>query len=240
MVFLLSLNSFMNNNKKIFITICVLLCSICVDAEKEDGTISCKDVYFIPNSVESDNGYRKLLGEYISLSMRCNDCTVLNSDSLEMLFVRPSFEQSLLYLCTPENYSKSNIYYEDDSRWEESLPYLISNCSNKNVQYMIADELLSQGLHIGLVALWDSCDIDKLPHYDSYKRELVSQQKYYLLGDLAVIAHNAKNKKECDKLLRIIRKHHKLFYQFLKRYIDENECLSFYSYESFFNEELFY
>lgn len=239
--FWLSLNNFMKNNK-IIIIVYVLLCSICVEAKIEDSNKSCEDVhdiYPIAKSVEPNSGYRNLLGKYISLSMRANDCDELNGDSLKILFVRPSFEQSLLYLCTPENYSTSNIYYEDDSRWKESLPYLISNCTNKDVQYEIADELLGQGLDVGLIALWNSCDIGKLQNYDSYIGKLVSEQNYYLLGDIAIIAHNAKKEKECGKLLRMIKKHHKPFWQFLKRYIGKNECLSFYYYHSILNEEFF-
>jgi len=192
----------------------------------------------IPKEVESDLGYNKLLGRYVLSAMKNESCDALHRDSLMSLYVRSSFEKTIMYLCDSANYANSNFIYEDVSRWVETLPNLLSYCSNKEIQYALCDSLLNKGCEIGLLAMWDSCDINRLENYRNYRDFQISQKNAYLLGDLLVISHNSKNKKEYKYIIRQLRRIDEKYYLFLRKQFNSRNRVTYYEYLANFNDYL--
>jgi len=224
-------DKYMKDNKKNICSIIFLLFVINANAQCHILRQPQDPIYFqISNNVESDSGYNKLLSRYVVSAMTNESIVTLHKDSLMSLYARSSFRNTILYLCDSANYVKINFLYENVDRWVENLPNLLSYCYNKNIQYEISDSLLNKGSEIGLLAMWDSCNIDRLDNYRKYRDSLIVKKNVYLLGDLAVISYNSKNENEYNFLNDFIRKTDENFYLFLRKLLANRRKITYYEY----------
>lgn len=190
--------------------------------------------YIISTDIESDQGYNSLLGRYVMAALKNDFNETLDGDSLSILYSRSSFLKTIMFLCDSTNYVTSNIVYEDINRYEENLPNLLSYCNDEKIKYSIADSLLERNSQIGLLAMWETCDISKLKKYTEYRNYLINNKKIYLLGDLAIISHNIGNSEETKLIINFVKKYNNKFYYFLKKYLKKKHSISYYDYISDF------
>jgi len=236
-IFMQLLDKYMENNKKILCSILFLLLVINANAQGPNlGQQQAFSSFQIPNNVESDLGYGKLLGRYITLAMMNESCISLHKDSLMSLYARSSFRNTILYLCDSTNYVNTNFLYENIDRWEENLPNLLSYCHDPEIRYAISDSLLTKGYNTGLLAMWDSCNTNRLCNYIKYRDKQIEYKKIYLLGDLAIISYNSKNKNEYNYLINFIKNTDKKFYRFIKKLSAKKGGISYYEYMADFND----
>lgn len=180
--------------------------------------------------------YTELLDRYVLLSMNCDTVDELCPDSLKVLFKQELFVEKILYLCDSCNVAKSNVLYETDDRWVESLPYLISNCSDVDVKYHITDLLLENDSMVGLYAMWNNCDFLRLKNYEPFRKRMLKRKEIYLLGELAIIASNANNNKESQRILKRIKILNKKHYSFICELLGQHTKVTYYDYMIAFYE----
>lgn len=231
------LDKYMKKNKKNFCSILFLLFVINANAQSSKfGQQQVFSSFQIPNNIESDLGYGKLLSRYVTFAMMNESCITLHKDSLKSLYARSSFCKTILYLCDSANYVNTNFLYEDIDRWVENLPNLLSYCNEPEIQYEISDSLLNKGYDTGLLAMWNSCNTNRLRNYSKYRDNLIEHKKIFLLGDLVIISYNSKNKNEYNYLINFIKKNDKNFFRFLKKLLAKKKEITYYEYMAVFND----
>ena len=189
---------------------------------------------FVNDSNENDKDYRLLLYKYIIRSMRSETVEDINQDSLKTLFSSNSFRSCILSICDTSSYIIADNIYETEDRWTENLPYLLSNCNIDSIKYNIADSLLLYRNGIGLIALWDSLEIDRLTNYHFFKKYLVRENNAYYLGEMAIIMHNSNNICEKNYFLDKTKRSNMSFYQFVKELLKDKKKVTYYDYLSSF------
>lgn len=193
----------------------------------------------VPDSVEADSGYNRLLQHYNYYCIKGDKFPEFDRDSLAALFRRPSFFSMTVNLMREENDPVNNIMYKDAPLlWADSVPNILLNCTDKEIVYSIVDRLLLYGEIRWFYVLWESCDINKLHNYQSYKRSLVEKGNFLILAEFAVICHNSKNGREKKKLLREINRLSPQSARYLKELFSTHETISYSEYTFEYFEEL--
>lgn len=190
----------------------ILLISVSVNLYSADNrTITlndCNTEISVSDSVEQDNGFRMLLGRYLSCAMTDSDMHGLPCDSLRQMFARPSFEATVIDIISDRN-NTINIFTgeiaEASEYWNTNKINLLNSCTDIDVTYKIADKLLAHGIDLGLIALWDNCDLSRLPNYSLYRNTIVLEQNRYKLCFLIGLNYNIHNDSEIASLMDALK-----------------------------------
>lgn len=224
-----------NYINSIFAALMLLVLSYDLSAQDDIAFSS----FAIPDSVEADTGYNRMLQRYLYQCVRGDECLEFNRDSLATLFRKPSFFSCSVNLMISENDAKNNIMYKDNPLlWADSVQNILYNCTDKEVVYSIVDYLLAMGESRGLSTVWEYCDIKKLQHYQAYKRHLAVSRNYLILSELAVICHNSLNKREERKLLSLIRNISPESESYLQNLFIAHQFISYFDYSFDYFEEM--
>lgn len=184
--------------------------------ERNSSPTNCADYFVVSDEIESSSDYKKVLGEYLYLSLvdgyKCDS----DSSLLSKLFLRDSFVRTVLLFFTDGNYVMLN-HYERESRWKESYQNLLLNCTDLTTSYILTDSLLSLGKGNGLTAFWNKrLETDRLSNYTEYVNGLISNGDFYDLAELCIVLHNSNDLDQKKRLLDSIENMRKYSKQFEK------------------------
>ena len=197
-----------------------------------DTVCKCFKVFNVSPQNEPREKYRIILSKYIYNAMFDNIYDIENK-SLNQLFERRAFKESMIFLLSDES-SFLDIFYEDyannHERWNEYTLNLLYNCSNKKVLYQISNELIDNNNDKGLLAFWNSLNINKIKHYSLYKQSLMNKNDLYKLSELVIIFHNSKNIKERNELLEFILHKNLSLAKLLQELMQKNSNISYVDY----------
>ena len=178
-----------SNDLKLFDTIKIV---------KDSTRLYCGSGIYISDKIEKNTDTKELLKKYISKCLLENDyCKEINYNPL---FKHPSFEKTVIYIYTSNDFLKNNIF-EDESRWKENYLNLLIHCTDQNVLLSLCDELLRRGIDDGIVALFDKEKVN-LKYIHNY---IVSNSdNFYKLSLLAIYFKNTSDEKSLNEILKYI------------------------------------
>ena len=223
-------------NKSIIFILQLVLTSNASYSSAQTSGIFTKENYSIPLSIEPDIGYNHLLSDYIFQSI-LNNPIDLKKDSLDNLFIRPSFKFIATELLNNSILTEIDVTQGRDYFTDYRFNYLL-NCNNTEVLHSIADTLMSCNSINGLIGIWNKCNIKELTNYCQFLHNNVRNKNLYNLLCLITILHNNQgNINEYEYLktqLLKIDTNEALISDYIE-YLDSAQTVSYYDFLCFFD-----
>ena len=160
----------------------------------------CRDCVYIPDTIESDTVYAKLISTYFISSLQGEDLcarflTVIDKEELyrKSSLIDAITSAYLKGVEMPESFGET---YFLDHKIE-----LLFHIDNRDVLYEVTDTLLYHGEADGLMVLWNNLDTTKLNHFKKYYNSILSSDNIFLIAELAVSMHlNGYKEQEAELL----------------------------------------
>ena len=167
-----------------------------------NSSIDCVASIYISQKIEPNEYYNIELRKYIYNSFIGSD-SCKNSQNLDSLFIRPSFEKTILMFYKDTNLYKYNPF-ETRGRWENERKNLLYNCDNYDVLHLLTDSLLSYDCIDGLEVLWENVEPDRLNELLNYQQR--QKSNWYVQATIAAIYRIKCMKNSYDTTLEILSK----------------------------------
>lgn len=170
-----------------------------------EGCSSCEICVTIDPSFEPDEEENKFLSIYLYNALiggfKCDESLLKESN----YYTASSFKKAILLFFDEQDYGRSVSVLGNIEHVKENKDELVYRIANVDVLHDIANELLQSGNTIGLDALWQNGDLEKLPNYQSYLSS-IDGANFFVYSDQIAFLHNIGETELKEELMEKIEK----------------------------------